>query len=115
MVLSLSPAQAMCTLSLALITSPNGQRPLQYLLRQLASGIANFLFKLITRHGSPAIIQSDQGREFVNEVNKHLFELTGVEHRISAAHHHQTNGLDERFNQTLVNALTKMIDRKPEE
>ncbi len=80
-----------------------------------ASVVANFLFTLITRHGSPAIIQSDQGREFVNELNRHLFELTGVEHRISAAYHPQTNGLDERFNQTLVNALTKLTGEKPEE
>ena len=78
-----------------------------------ASTVARF--KLITRHGSPVIIQSDQGREFVNQVNKHLFELTGVEHRISAAYHPQTNGLDERFNQTLVNSLTKMSGDKPDE
>lgn len=33
-----------------------------------ASTVAKFLFLLITRHGSPSIIQSDQGREFVNKV-----------------------------------------------
>ena len=77
--------------------------------------VASFLFKLITRHGSPVIIQSDQGREFVNQVNDHLFKLSGVQHRISAAYHPQTNGLDERFNQTLVNALTKMTAEKPDE
>ena len=77
--------------------------------------VAKFLFQVITRHGSPRIIQSDQGREFVNEVTRHMFDLTGVDHRISAAYHPQTNGLDERFNQTLVNALTKMLDGKQEE
>lgn len=80
-----------------------------------ATTVASFLFSLITRHGSPVIIQSDQGREFINDVNHHLFELTGVEHRISAAYHPQTNGLDERFNQTLVSALTKMSADKPHE
>ena len=35
--------------------------------------------------------------------------MTGVEHRISAPYHPQTNGLDERFNQTLVNCLTKLV------
>ena len=86
--------------------------------------VASFLFKLITRHGSPVIIQSDQGREFVNQVNayEHLFGLTGVgltgvEHCISAAYHPQTNGLDKRFNWTLVdvNAPTKMSGDKPDE
>jgi len=70
--------------------------------------VASFLFKLITGHESPVIIQSDQGREFVNQVNKYPFELSGVEHRMSAVCHPQTNGLDDRFNQTLVNALTKL-------
>ncbi len=44
-----------------------------------------------------------------------MFDKTGVDHRISAAYHPQTNGLDERFNQTLVNMLTKMSSEKPEE
>lgn len=33
-----------------------------------ANTVAKFLYQLITRHGSPVIIQSDQGREFVNNV-----------------------------------------------
>ena len=80
-----------------------------------ADCVAKFLFDVICRHGSPAIIQSDQGREFVNSINNNLFQLTGVEHKMSAAYHPQTNGLDERFNQTLVNTLTKMVDGKEEE
>ena len=80
-----------------------------------ADCVAKFLFDVICRHGSPAIIQSDQGREFVNSINQNLFQLTGVEHKMSAAYHPQTNGLDERFNQTLVNTLTKMVDGKEEE
>ena len=38
-----------------------------FLIKQAAS-VANLLYQLITRHGSPDIIQSDQGREFVNQV-----------------------------------------------
>jgi hypothetical protein len=72
-----------------------------------AIGVANFLLSLFCRHGWPEIVQSDQGREFVNKVSKCLFELTGVEHRISSAYHPQTNGLDERTNQTLVHTLIK--------
>ena len=70
--------------------------------------IAHFLISLFCSHGWPEIIQSDQGREFVNEVLKILFELTGIEHRISSAYHPQTNGLDERMNQTLVRSLIKL-------
>ena len=72
-----------------------------------ALGVAEFLFALFCRHGWPEIVLSDQGREFVNGISKTLFEFTNVEHRISSAYHPQTNGLDERTNQTLVRALVK--------
>ena len=75
-----------------------------------ANGVASFLYSLFCRHGIPKRIQSDQGREFVNSLNDHLFKSTGVHHIISSAYHPQTNGLDERFNQTLQRALLKMID-----
>lgn len=53
---------------------------------------------------------SDQGREFVNAVSKLLFSMTKTEHRISSAYHPQTNGLVERFNQTLQRSLVKFVD-----
>ena len=65
---------------------------------------------MFCRHGVPKRIQSDQGREFVNSLNQHLFQLTGVQHIISIAYHPQTNGLDERFNQTLQRSLLKMTE-----
>ena len=53
---------------------------------------------------------SDQGREFVNRVNEELFQLCGTDHRISSAYHPQSNGLDERLNQTLTRALVKFVN-----
>ena len=53
---------------------------------------------------------SDQGREFVNSVKEELFALTGTEHRVTSAYHPQTNGLTERFNQTLQTALIKIVN-----
>lgn len=35
---------------------------------------------------------------------------TGVDHRISSAYHPQTNGQDERFNQTLQRSLRKLVN-----
>ena len=58
---------------------------------------------------------SDQGREFVNEVNQRLFDRVGVEHRISSAYHPQTNGLDERMNQTVTKALIKYVDTEEDD
>ena len=71
--------------------------------------VAEFLSALFCRHGWPEIVLSDRGREFVNEVSKTLFDLTDVEHRISSAYHPQTNGLDERTNQTLVRPLVTQV------
>ena len=46
-------------------------------------GVAQFLYSLICRHGVPNKVMSDQGREFINSVNSHLFKVTGVKHIIS--------------------------------
>ena len=80
-----------------------------------ARNVAEFLYALFMRHGfCPYVILSlcpyvisDQGREFCNEITDCLFELTGTEHRVTSAYHPQSNGLVERFNQTLVDALVK--------
>lgn len=75
-----------------------------------SKGVADFLYSLFCQHGVPFKVQSDQGREFANSLNHHLFEMAGVKHLISTAYHPQTNGLDDRFNQTLQRSLLKMVD-----
>jgi transposase InsO family protein len=56
------------------------------------------------------VVISDQGREFINKVTKKLFSMTRTEHRISSAYHPQTNGLVERYNQTLQRSLVKYVN-----
>lgn len=46
----------------------------------------------------------------MNKVNKRLFSITKMEHRISSAYHLQTNGLVERYNQTLQRSLVKFVN-----
>ena len=58
------------------------------------------------------IVISDQGREFVNSVNKKLFKRFKTEHRITTAYHPQANGLVERFNQTLQRSLVKLVNKE---
>ena len=41
----------------------------------------------------------------MNRVKEELLQLTGTEHRVTSAYHPQSNGLTERFNQTLQTAL----------
>ena len=42
----------------------------------------------------------------------HLLKLTGTEHRVASAYHPQTNGLTERFNQTLKGSLIQVVNEK---
>ena len=65
---------------------------------------------LFWRFGCANIIISDQGQEFVNKVEEDLLRLTGTEHRLTSAYHPQSNGLTERFNQTLQTALLKLVN-----
>ena len=64
------------------------------------------------RYGSPGSIISDQGREFVNSLNKELLILTNTTHKIASAYHPQTNGLIERYNQMLQRSLLKLVNDK---
>ncbi|XP_048093482.1 uncharacterized protein LOC125291015 [Alosa alosa] len=61
-------------------------------------------------HCVPEVILTDRGREFCNEINAAMFERYGVKHRMTSAYHPQTNGLDERTNQTLKRAIGKTLD-----
>ena len=75
-----------------------------------ANTVASELFKLQCQKGAASIFIHDQGTEFVNKVNDKMCQLMGIQKRISTAYHPQTNGLDERWNQTLQTALRKVID-----
>ena len=67
-----------------------------------------FLTNIVSRHGVPQTVVSDNGAEFDGEFSR-LLEDCNIEHRHSSPNHPQTNGLVERFNQTLRKALQKSI------
>ena len=69
-----------------------------------------YILQLFCVFGCPSLIISDQGREFVNEMSALLFTKTNTQHRVTSAYHPQTNGLTERFNQTLSNCLVSKIN-----
>ena len=75
-----------------------------------AKHVAAFLYKMILRHGYPEEIVSDQGREFCNQLIDLLEQLTGFKHKITSAYHPQSNGLDERLNQTLKSKLQQLVN-----
>ena len=59
--------------------------------------------------GLPSVITIDQGKEFRNGLNAlpHPMETFRVHHRTTTTYHPQANGIDKRYNQTLVNAVAK--------
>ena len=73
-----------------------------------ATAVAQSLFEIICTHGPMKIIQSDQGREFDNNLIKHLNSIFHVEQRLASAYSPRTNGLVERTNRTWTNILRKL-------
>jgi len=77
-----------------------------------ASTVAGFIYEdIICRHGAPKELLSDQGREFVNALVAQICELFATKHKTTTPYHPQTNGLTERFNQTLIKALGKLTQQ----
>lgn len=72
--------------------------------------VAKFVISVICRYSSIKTIITDQGREFCNQLNDELYTRLNINHRVATAYHPQTNGQTERYNQTLVNSLTKYIN-----
>src|SRR6266498_1242478 len=73
--------------------------------------VSKFIYeKIICEHGCPQVLQSDRGTHFVNRVIQDLSEKFRIKHRLSTPYHPQTNGLVERFNQTLCEKLAKMAE-----
>ena len=73
--------------------------------------IYNCYIQLFCIMGLPSVITTDQGTEFCNLVNDALMRTYGIQHRLTTAYHPQANGLDERYNQTLVNAIAKFAQQ----
>ena len=54
-------------------------------------------------------IVSDGGREFVNDVNKKFLESEGIKHSVAIPYTLQQNGVVERENRTIVEAVQSML------
>ena len=71
------------------------------------------LLQYISIFGPPKQILSDQGTEFCNKLVLKLLNATGVEHKVTSAYNPRTNGMTERFNQTLIESLRKHAEENP--
>ena len=79
-----------------------------------AEHVAEKLVELFARVGIPREILTDQGSNFMSQLPVELYRLLHVKPIRISPYHPQTDGLVERFNQTLKSMLHKAtaIDRK---
>ena len=80
------------------------------LKRFTATAVAEQLVELFSRHGIPREILTDQGSNFTSALLQELYTRLGVKALRTTPYHPQTDGLVERFNQTLKQMLRKFVD-----
>ncbi len=73
--------------------------------------VSKFIYqKIICEYGCLEVLQSDRVTHFVNRVIEDLTEKFRIKHCLFLPYHPQTNGLVERFNQTLCEKLAKLSE-----
>ncbi len=77
------------------------------LRRITAKAVVKVLIKFFTTFGLPKVIQTDQGTNFLFKLCSQVFKTLNITHRISSAYHPESQGMLERFHQTLKAMLRK--------
>src|SRR5206468_675499 len=78
-----------------------------------AENVVKFIYeRIICRHRCSKIIMSDRGTHFKNKLVDELCRKFEIKHKLSSPYHPQTNGLVERFNCTLCEALAKVSEKE---
>ena len=72
-----------------------------------SSSTALFLADILSRHGCPSEIVTDNGLEFQGDFTR-FAAACAIDHRHTSPHHPQANGLVERMNQTLGVSLAAL-------
>ncbi|XP_032402498.1 protein NYNRIN-like [Xiphophorus hellerii] len=72
-----------------------------------ARAVAVSLVQHFSRVGFPCEIVTDQGTNFMSALLKQVYQLLGIKGVRTTPYHPQTDGLTERFNQTLKQMLQK--------
>jgi predicted aspartyl protease len=77
---------------------------------QKATTVAQKLVdEFICRFGVPMELHSDQGRNFESQVFSEMCQILGISKTRTTAYHPESDGLVERYNRTIVNAVSLMI------
>ena len=76
-----------------------------------AEQVAEVLMGFFSSVGTPVEILTDQGSNFMSKLLKEVYHLMGVKPIRTSLYHPQTDGLVERFNQTLKAMLKDQLKR----
>ena len=79
---------------------------------QEAKTIALKLEELISHHGVPQILLTDQGKNFESKLIAELCDLLQIDKRQTIAYHPQCDGQVERFNRTLTTMLSMYVENQ---
>eukprot|EP00731_Ephydatia_muelleri_P021055 Em0013g782a len=77
-----------------------------------AESVAEELVKMFARVGIPGEILTDQGSNFTSQLLTEMYRLLHIRPIRTTPYHPQTDGLVERFNQTLKSMLRKFATQK---
>ncbi|KZS03114.1 Uncharacterized protein APZ42_034224 [Daphnia magna] len=81
---------------------------------QTAQTIAKVLAnKIYTKYGSPEIVLTDQGSNFLSSLIQDVCKLLKMKQIRTMAYHPQTDGLVERFNRTLCDMIGCYVSDQP--
>ncbi|XP_063334795.1 uncharacterized protein si:ch211-282j22.3 isoform X2 [Pelmatolapia mariae] len=75
-----------------------------------AKAVALCLIQFFSRVGFPREILTDRGTNFMSTLLKQVYQLLGIKSLRTTPYHPQTDGLTERFNQTLKQMLRKFVN-----
>ena len=75
-----------------------------------AKTVVHHLIQYFTRFGLPKRIQSDKGSNFTGAYFRDQMRQLGIDHITSTPYHPESQGIVERFHQTLKSILRKMCD-----
>lgn len=84
--------------------------PEAYPLREVtAKQISTALLRFFSQVGIPREVLTDQGPNFMSHTLQQVYKLLGIKRVRTTPYHPQTDGLVERFNQTLKSMLKKFV------
>src|SRR5687767_2465141 len=82
------------------------------LKEKAAQTIEKALFNIFTIIGFPRILQSNNGKEFVNEAVKEMTKLIGTHHRLAMPYHPRGNRVAENHVKATMEVIRKKIQGK---